>query len=281
METGLPDIVQYAEYRTYLKDRYQAMRAANPRFSQRYIAAKAGSPSAGWFSDLVAGRQKLKSSQLPKVAAVFKLDAREAEFLGALIDIEKAANPVERVAAMEKWLLLKGFKKERIEKDRFAYFEHWHNLALRELLTLRPFDGDYAALGAALIPPVEADKVEKAVDLLQRLGLIQPQVWNRRMADVPVLVKAPTPESKDWNRILQAFGKLAAAALDNTPKAERNISALTLTLSPEGLAKAGEEIAGLRKRLLMIAEKDRASNRVYQCLFQVFPLSLPQEPHRE
>lgn len=101
------------------------------------------------------------------------------------------------------------------------------------------------------------------------------------MADMPVLVKAPAPESKDWNRILQAFGRLAAAALENTPKAERNISALTLTLSPEGLAKAGEEIANLRKRLLLIADKDRARNRVYQCLFQVFPLSHPQEPPRE
>lgn len=277
METANPDILHYAEYRLFLKDRYQAIRVKNPRFSHRYIAGKIGAQSAGWFADVVSGRLKLKPAQIAKVASTFKLDMRETDILGALMDIERASHPEERVKAMERWLVLKGITKEKVEKDRFAYFEHWHNIAMRELLAIRPFDGDYVALGASLFPPISAAQAEKAVDLLQRLGLIQPQVWNRRMTDMPVLVKAPAGETRHWNQILEAFGKLAVAAIGTAGKEERNFSALTLSLSPDGLKKAGEEIANLRKRLLMIAEKDRAKNRIYQCLFQVFPLSRPVE----
>lgn len=275
MEPVPSDIAQHSDYRSFLKDRYQAIRAANPRFSHRFIAQRAGARSAGWFADIVAGRQRLKPPQVPKLAAAFRLDARETEFLSAMVDYERADGPEARVAAMERWLTLRGMKKEKVEMDRFAFFEHWYHIALRELLAIRPFDGDYAALGAALRPPVPAARVRKAVDLLQRLGIVQPQVWNRRLGDMPTLVKAPAGETRHWNAILKAFARLALPALETYGKEERNFSALTLSLSPEGLAKAGEEIAQLRKRLLIIAEKDRAKNRVYQCLFQVFPLSAP------
>lgn len=281
VETPLPDIVQYAEYRLYLKDRYQAMRQRDRKFSHRYIASKAGGRSAGWFADLVAGRQKLPLRLVKSLAATFRMDARETSFLESLVSLEEADSPEARIDAMEKWRALKGIRSEAVDKDRFAFFDHWYHIALRELLGFRPFDGDYSALGAALQPPVGAARVKEAIDLLQRLGLIQPQVWNRRSEDLPVLIKAPDIGTGHWSRIVKDLSKLAAPALESVPKEDRNFSAVTLSLSPDGLKKAGEEIAQLRKRLLLIADKDKARNRVFQFLFQVFPLSKPWEPNRE
>jgi uncharacterized protein (TIGR02147 family) len=280
MNIPLPDIVGYAEYRTYLKDRYHAMKENDAKFSQRYINAKVGARSSGWVSDLLAGRQKLRPDQVRGVALAFKLDAREKDFLAVLVEMEKASDPEGRVAAMEKWLALKGPKRETVQKDRFAFFDHWYHLVLREVLGILPFTGDYAALGAALSPPISGPQTKKAIDLMQRLGLILPQIWNRRMTDIPVLVKAPAGESGQWNQLLKALMKLAPGALDLHGKEERDFSALTLSLSPEGMKKAGEEIAQMRKRLLLIAEKDKAQNRVYQCLFQIFPVTRVLEvPH--
>lgn len=281
MTKGIPDIAAYAEYRHYLKDRYMAMKSLDAKFSHRYINAKSGAKSSGWFSDILAGRQKLKSNQARKLAVTFKLNAKEQDFLLVLVEMEKASDPEQRVAAMEKWLALKGPKLETVEKDRFAFFDHWYHLVLREMLGVLPFNGDYAALGAALSPSISAAKTKEALDLLQRLGLILPQVWNRRISDIPVLVKAPAGETIHWNRILKDMMKLAPAALDRYKKEERNFSALTMSLSPEGLKKAGEEIALLRKRLLLIAEKDRAQNRIYQCLFQLFPVTQVLEAPRD
>lgn len=281
MSEVLPDIVAYAEYRLYLKDRYEAIKARDTKFSQRYINGKAGAKSSGWISDILSGRQRLKTSQVSQVAAAFRMDARERSFLQVLVEIEKASDPEQRVAAMEKWLALKGPRREIVDKDRFAFFDHWYHLVLREVLGILPFKGDYATLGAALNPPISPAQAKKAIDLMQRLGLILPQAWNRRMSDVPVLVKVPAGEAGQWNRIIKDMMKLAPAALDKYGKNERNFSALTLSLSPDGMKKAGEEIAQLRKRLLLIAEKDREQNRVYQCLFQMFPVTNVLEVSRD
>ena len=280
MTAPLPDIVAYAEYRPYLRDRYNAIKANDSRFSHRYINAKAGAKSSGWISDILAGRQKLSPIHVKPLAAAFRMDARELEFLAVLVELERAADPEQRVGAMEKWLALKGPKREAIEKDRFAFFEHWYHLVLREALGILPFKGDYAALGASLNPPISAGKAKKAIDLMQRLGLIVPQTWNRRVSDIPVLVKSPIGGAGEWNRIMTAMMKLAPAALERFKKEERDFSALTLSLSPGGMKKAGEEIANLRKKLLQIAEKDQAQNRVYQCLFQVFPVTEKLEAPR-
>lgn len=273
MPAPLPDISAYAEYRVYLSDRYKAMKAERPQFSHRYINSKSGAKSTGWFADLLGGRLRLKPEQVKGLAAAFRMDERETAFLKALVEIERANHPEARVAAMENWLSLKGYKRETIEEDRFAFFDHWYHLVLREVLAILPFTGDYAALGGALSPPIPAAKARKALDLLQRLGLILPQTWNRRISDMPVLVKTPSGGSAQWNRILKDMMKLAPAALDAYGKDERDFSALTLSLSPAGLKKAGEEITQMRKKLLLIAEKDRGQNRIYQCLFQVFPVS--------
>ncbi len=281
MSLELPDIVEYAEYRLYLKDRYKLLKAGSSKISHRYINAKVGVKSSGWISDILGGRQKLKVNQVRSVAAAFKMDEREYDFLSVLVVMEKAANPEQRVAAMEKWLSLKGPKREIVEKDRFAFFDHWYHLVLRELLGVLPFSGDYARLGATLSPPIKPRQTKKAIDLLQRMGLILPQVWNRRISDIPVLTKSPNGDTHQWNKILKDLMKLAPGALDRYSKHERDFSALTLSLSSDGLKKAGEEIAELRKRLLLISEKDRVQNRIYQCLFHVFPVTQTLEPKRD
>ena len=54
-------------------------------------------------------------------------------------------------------------------------------------------------------------------------------------------------DTHQWNKILKDLMKLAPGALDRYSKHERDFSALTLSLSSDGLKKAGEEIAELRK----------------------------------
>lgn len=273
MTPDIPHISGYSEYRVYLRDRYEHIKAGDTRFSHRFINAKCQARSSGWFGDILAGRQRLKPVQVRPLAAVFKLDRQEQDFLSALVDLERAEDPDSRVAAMERWLSLKGPRRETVEKDRFAFFDHWYHLALREMLGILPFDGNYEALGAALRPPIRASQAKEAIDLLQRLGLVLPQTWNRRLTDMPVLVKTPDGEARHWRHILKDMMRLAPRALEVYGKEERDFSALTLSLSPEGFRQAGEAIAELRKKLLLIAEKDRGQNRVYQALFQVFPLT--------
>ncbi len=268
-----PDIAGYTDYRKYLQDAYVARKSWDGKFSQRFINQKMGTRSSGWFADVLARRQKLKPHHATQIGTIFKLESRERDFLRVLIELEQASTPEERTAAYDKWFSLKGMREEIVSKDRFKYFEHWYYPALRELLTLKPFQVNYAALSTLLYPPIKPAQAKEAVETLIRLGLVFPGA----PSPLPVLVKDSSSKTNHWHKILKSYMQLALPALKKFSKEERNFSSLTLTFSPEGLKKAGDEIAALRSRLLMLSEKDRDRDRVYQCLFQVFPLSLPVE----
>jgi uncharacterized protein (TIGR02147 family) len=69
--------------------------------------------------------------------------------------------------------------------------------------------------------------------------------------------------------------KLAEQALRNLPRDKRNISGLTLGISQETYDKVCLEVQECQKRIVDIAEKDAAADRVYQLNFHFFPVSRP------
>ncbi len=265
MIAGKPE-TEFTDYRALITARLRALKAADPKFSHRFVNQRMGARSAGWFADVMAGRQKLKPRHVAPMAAVLRLDAREKDLLRALVELESADSPEIRESAYSRWLELQGVRAEDVDRDRFRYFERWYYPALRELLLLSPFDGDYAALGARLDPPIGAKQAREAVAMLKRLGLLNPG------APAPVLVKRPG-KTPHWSKILKAYTELSVPAMQRYGKEERDFSALMVSLSPEGLKAASEEIAALRRRLLAISGRDTGTRRVYQALFQVFPLS--------
>jgi uncharacterized protein (TIGR02147 family) len=150
----------------------------------------------------------------------------------------------------------------------------------RELLLILPFTGDYESLAKALDPAILPKQARKSLLLMARLGLISRTPAGRWLPRSAVVVKDPSLKSLHWARIQKAFLELAISSLERHGKQERDFSALTLNLSPENFRKAGEEVAALRKHLLALSQRDAGNDRVYQCNFQIFPLSRPiEEPH--
>jgi uncharacterized protein (TIGR02147 family) len=274
MSTTAESPATFSDYRSLLADRLRALKATDAKFSHRFVNQRMGARSSGWFSDVLAGRQKLKQRHVTPLATLLRLDTRERELLRILVQLETAETSEEKNAAYGKWLEFRGVAQEDIDRDRFKYFEHWHYPVLRELLLLASpstdprlkFGNDYAALGARLDPPLSARQTKEAVQTLSRLGLLNPGT------PAPALVKRPG-KTPHWAKILKAYTELALPAILKHGKDERDFSALTLSLSPEGLKTAGEEIAALRRRLLALSERDADKNRVFQCLFQVFPVT--------
>ncbi len=275
-----PDILQYAEYRKYLGDRYRFLKLNNRNFSHRYINEKVGIKSSGWFGDILSGRQRLKPAHARKVALAFKLDPKEQACLNALVDMDNADTAEDRVLAYEKWYEVKGVGQETIAKDRFKFYDRWYFSAFRELLALNPSVNSPEVLAAGLNPAISVQQAKEALALLTRLGLIVNGEVKSSSSSTPVLVKDSEVRTRHWKKMMTVMMKMGRQALEKYNKEERNFSGLTLTFSPEGMKKAGEEIAALRKRLLFLSEKDKNKNRVYNCLFQLYPISNAMEVRR-
>lgn len=266
-------IFGYADFRAFLKDRYTAEKARNPRFSHRFIAQRVGAGSAGWFADIVKGRIRLGAAFLPGLARTFGLGPREEEYFMALVEYDQAETLEARNRHLEKILSFKELKVEQVGREQFEYYGSWYYAAVRELLFIHAFKGDYAALGRKLSPPIGAAQAKKAVALLVKLGFVRKDAEGRYRPLTSIVRKDSAFRSTHLANYLKAHGDLAIEALERHPKAERDISAVTVALGPKEFQKAREEVQALRLKLLALGEKPGTGKRVYQCNFQLFPLS--------
>ncbi len=270
------NVFDYTDYRAYLKDAYEARRKLNRNFSYRFIASKVGFASPGFFTNVLKGKKDISLKLAHKFAELFKLGRKEKEYFEILVLFNKASGTGEKKEYLDRLLALRGSKVKSVEAHQYEYFEKWHYMAVREALALRPFRGDFRALGALLKPPLTPQEAKKAVDLLLRLDLVRQGpdgVYERTDATLSA--------GDEISRVLlnayqvQAM-ELAKHALDSLPPGTRNFSTLTMSVSGETYQAMVEELRAFRRRLLEMAAGSQDPDRIYQMNFHVFPLtSLP------
>lgn len=273
MTSSPTSIFGYTDYREFLKTRYEEEKTLNRSFSHRHIMTKVGATSSGWFSDVLKGRISLTRAFALRLVKLFQLTAEEEDYFLALVDYGEAASSEERQRALEHILSFRELKVDLLGQDKFEYYARWYHAALRELLFIYPFRGDYEALAARLSPPITEGQARRAMDLLVRLGLVALDEGGRYRPTATILKKDSSTKSDHLANFLRANFELGIESLERFPKEMRDVSALTLALSPEDFLAAREEIRALRKKLLALSEKPHPEKKVYQCNFQVFPVT--------
>jgi len=267
-------VFEYTDYRNYLDAMYKRTKASNRRFSQRFIQEKVGASSSGWFSDLVKGRINLTSPYLLRLCKVIQLEPYEEEYFQAMVGFNQAASLEERNRYLQKMLTFKEIKPDLVGREKFEYYNKWYYAALRELLFIYPFRGDFTALAKKLIPAITPAQARKAISFLAKLDFIRDDGSGRLVPTQVVLKKDPQFQTLHWANFQRANLELALSALERFHKEARDISSLALVLTPAAFEKAREEVRTLRKKLLALATQSVGpGSTVYQCNFQIFPVS--------
>lgn len=273
-----PSVFDYTDYRRFLKAYYDHQKRKNPAFSYRYFALKAKVNSSGLLKNVIDGKRGLGSGLIVRCAEAMKLKKKEAEYFECLVDFNEARTVEEKRIFFERLLALRKPDAHLMQAGQFEYYSKWYYTAVRELIGIVPFRGDYAALARALDPAIRPEQAEKAIRVLEDLHLIVKDPQGRYRQSQPSVTTGPEVESVSVAQYQIACMDLAKEAIDRHAAPERDMSTLTLSLSGEGFAAFKEEIVSFRKKLLALERSFPAPNRVYQLNMQFFPLSkLPDE----
>ncbi len=268
------NIYDYTDYRKFLYDYYLQQKAEHRHFTLRYIAKEVGFRSASFFSQLINGKSNISLKMARRFSTFMKLNPTQEEYFQTLICYNQAKTHDEKKIFFEK---LTGFRNSRIkciDSKYFEFYDKWYYTAIRELLYIHPFDGNYKKLGRLLIPSIGLSEAQKAIRRLEKWGLIkrgENGLFYR--SDNQNITTGSDAQSFYINNYQQAILKLAGDALDNIPRDQRQFSTLTMSLSPKGYEKFKDELQLFRRRLLEIAQEDSSEDRVYQLNFQLFPLT--------
>ena len=277
MPPGGISVFSYFNYRLYLRDYFAHRKSLNRRFSHRAFAQKAGYNSSGLYLLLASGKQNLTKALIPKFAKAMELNARETEYLEHLADFTHAETAAAKQEAFDRMMALSPPSARNIGRDQKDYYASWHNIAVREALSVLDVGDDFRPLATFLEPPLKLPEAKAAMRLLSSLGLIRKNPAGHWKATDASLASSPELGAVTVRRFQKDMMDLGQAALDRFPREERNVSCSTFSLSRQGLERLSLKIDGFLKEVAELVRSDEKEDRVYQINMQLFPLSKRKE----
>ena len=267
----MPAVYRYFDLREFLHDDFAERKARNPSYSLRAAALKLGINS-GTMVRIMQGKRNISRNLLPRFTAYFGLRAKEAEYFGHLASFSQARTEQARMKAYRRMLELRRGRTKEVSQQCHAFYEEWYITAVRELLRIYRFDGDYRKLASLVEPPITVHEARRAVQVLLQLGFIAKtgERYEVREADITTGEKW---QGAAIHRFQQQTIRRALEALERFPKHQRDMSTMTMCYSPEGFQRVRELLKRMRQELSRIEEADRHANRVYQINLNCFPLS--------
>jgi uncharacterized protein (TIGR02147 family) len=275
---SVKSLFEYLDYREYLKDYYAGRKADNASFSYRYFSDLIGFKTKDFIFRVIRGQKNLSKKSVNKISAAIGLGKRETSYFEDLVLFNQAKTHDERERYHKRLDSIVKVVRHHgcpalIRHDQYQLFAQWYHLAVRSLIDVCEFNGDYAWLARAVYPAISPSQAKKSVALLEKLGF----VYRDGAGIFRITDKAITTGEKVERNALHSFYlacmKHAGESFDEVPRERRNISGITLGISEKSYKLITEKIQAFRREIGEIADNDNAADRVYQMNFLLFPAS--------
>ncbi len=280
MAERAPDSVRifdYLDYREFMKDAYQVKKRKAPNFSYRYIARKIATNS-GTLSRIFSGQRHLDPKMANGLARAFNLHDGELEYFETLVLFGQAKTHIEKNLFLEKLFRLRSSRVITLEERQFEFYRKWYYPAIRELLNVVPFDGNYAKLSKMLRPAIGVQEAKKAVKLIYELGLVEKDKDGIYRLTEKLISSGDNVQAVFMTNLHAAMADLAAKAINEVAPEERDFSGLTISLSSVAFYQILEILKQTRRTIMEQSSKDSKVDKVYRLNLQFFPLSYESVP---
>ena len=278
METGEnrivePDVLQYTNYRVYLRDYYEYKKKTVPAFSLRFFAEKAGLSSHAHLKLTIDGKRNITKNTVVKLIHGLGLESQRAAYFESLVFFNQAQTDADKQVYYAQLLKASPRSKlHKMDKAQFRIFREWHHSAILEMVALKDFrpipDWISKRLGGLVTPA----QVTESLKLLVEVGLLVKTANGFRQRDPLITTDDEVQDLMVKMYHLQML-KLSANMLSALPGAQRDISALTFSIKREDFPNLKKHLQLMRKELLDFSAKAGEAEEVVQVNIQLYPLT--------
>jgi uncharacterized protein (TIGR02147 family) len=270
-------LYEHTDYRVWLKQRAEELKARKPFFSYRYIATRL-ELNAGLIARIFNTQAHLSLKHVAATAKLFELTGTEAEFFEELVRFGRAKVQKDWERHFARMQALRGEAYRTVADAQLDYYSAWQHNALRTLLSIVEFKGqNFRRLGSQLVPPLSAEETRQSVALLEELGLVR-----KRSDGIYEVPDRFVSTGERWKasligRFQKEMIRLSADSLETVSGDQRDISTLTIPFSRAMLDVARDRIREFRQEMLALARELEVEDCVYQLNLQFFPLAVVRE----
>lgn len=272
----MPDIFLYTDYRLFLSDWFEESKRQHSYMSYRYLGSKIPT-DPGYLVRILSGQRHISEAMIPGFIKALHLSDQEAQYFQALVPFTKARGERSVRDALQKLLALRDLRVKTLDSEQYKFYQSWFHTAVRLVLALGKFKGDFEALAKALTPEITLEQAKSSVQLLHDLGLVREGpagVWELTEAFISTGDTWKGAAVKEFQR--QTL-QLAIESIDRHSREERAISTLSLAIPASELPALKEITKQFRAQVMRWAGAQTNPDTVYQLNIQIFPLSQPTE----
>jgi len=275
----MPSIFAYSDYRAFMRDAF-AEKKASSRFSWREFAKRAGYSSPVFLKLVSEEKSSLSPEGIERVGLALGLTDKEQAFFRLLVEFTHESNNIKKqklYKEMRRIALL--CKSSVLEANQYDYYKEWYHSIIRELapnvsLKLAKDVSLESEIAKLLIPKIPVSTVKASLALLVKLGLLEKDLNGKYIQTEKHLTTGDNISSMAVRKHHENMAVLALAALESTPKEERDISGITMGLSEAGFEALKTELANFRRKVKeIVRESGSEEESVYRLNLQLFPLS--------
>lgn len=266
------DIFTYTDYRKFIYDFCNEVRETKPFFSYRYIAQKAELKSVGFISWVVKGKRNISPRLAHKIAAIFKLGKREADYFELIVNHNQSKTTDERQIYLNRMLAYRSSHATTVNRDRDQFYTQWYYSAIREMVSIAEIRNE-SQVADALNPSINQSEAKQALDLLTRLGMIHKNADGIYERVEAALTAGPTVDAAIIHGFQTATMQLAQSAIHRFAKEDRDISTVTLSCNSKDIARIRERIRQMRAEISEIACASKDADQTFQINTQFYPLT--------
>ena len=269
-------IIEYTDYRKFLRDYYSSRKKATPHFSYQMIAEGAGLSSASFVRMVIEGEKNLTKESVPRFARALRLNKKASEYFEFIVFFSQAKDLQTKEHYLKK---IDSFRKrnkpELLLPGEYDYLRNWLHAVVREIVEFLDFVEDPDKIAARFLFSVTAEDIRKSIGFLLEHGFLARGDNGKLVKKDRTISTVDIPRNDELVLIAKKYHlqmlAFAGKAILEMPREERSVTNTTLSMSEKSYALALKRIETLRYELLELAASDTDADRVYQLNVNLFP----------
>jgi len=274
-DKSIISVFDYSDYRRFIADLTQSLKAQKSSFNQSYITKKLGLKAPGYLKMIIDGKRNLTQDLLFQFCDLLKIEGRERRYFEALVAYNQETQPDRKKLCFDDLAAIAPKKGQyEIKKNQYQYLSKPYYPCVRELVTLKDFKEDYEWMAKRCLPPISISEAKEAVATLLNLGLLERDA-NGKLVQPELFVRTEDYDTQivEAYQTHDAMLSLAREALLSVPQAERQYYTMTLSLPEDKAQEVVEKFYKFRDEIVAILNQTEngKNDEVFQMNFQFFP----------
>ncbi len=281
-----PQLSQYTDYRTYLRDYYlyrKALDACSRRpYSYSVFSAAANIKSPNYLKLVMEGERNLSPEMAVHFARGLHLNKEETEEFCCLVRFNQAKEPTERNRFLRELSELRVRRKlsvGEIDAQVWNKVPDWLTWVVYAMADQQGVEFKVESLARLLRGRATHEALRLTLQRLFESGeLVRDEMTGEVRQARELIAAAEAVPSALIKKLQSELIYLGLESLFNDPPLEREIGALTLALTTEEFEMIKFELRKLRKKINTEIKVNRTQNkgqRLYQLNIQLFAVSDP------